>query len=74
MKARNRNMHIWKPQKVRRLRRMFGETQEEFAARLRVSTGCLREWEQGTTLASGIATLALELLQKQVKEELAMSS
>lgn len=61
-------MITWSPMRVVRLRRLFDEIQEDFARRIRVSTPCLRDWEQGKTPCSGIATLALELLEQKAKE------
>jgi len=38
---------MWSTEQVVALRRAFGETQEQFARRLRMSIDGLRNWEQG---------------------------
>lgn len=74
MKRGKHLMHYWKPSRIVKLRRMFDETQEEFARRLRISTPCLQDWEQGKRNATGIATLALEYLEREVTANLADAS
>jgi len=74
MQRRKPHMYTWQPKRVVRLRRKYGETQEEFARRLRISTPCLQDWEQGKRPATGIATLALEYLERDLIANLADAS
>ncbi len=59
--------HNWTPQRIKELRGAFGERQEEFCKRFRVSLGALRIWEQGQGEPSGPVTVILDRLQAEVE-------
>jgi putative transcriptional regulator len=65
--ARSRTM--WTKDRIRDLRKAFGETQEEFAKRFRVSVNTLQWWEQGKGKPIGPATVILDQLAAEVAEE-----
>lgn len=44
--SRKRGQRMWSSEKVVELRKRYGETQENFARRLRVSIDTLQNWEQ----------------------------
>ncbi len=53
---------VWTPDRLKKLRKRFGETQEQFAKRFRISFYTLRFWEQGQGEPSGPVTVLLEQL------------
>jgi len=59
--------HNWTPQRIKELRRAFGESQEQFCQRFRVSLGALRIWEQGQGEPSGPITVILDQLELELK-------
>lgn len=54
----------WTPEKIKQLRRIYGETQEQFADRVGVSPQALRYWEQGKGPPSGAPSRVLWFLSK----------
>lgn len=58
----------WTPTRIRDLRIRFGETQEEFAKRFRLSVEAVRGWEQDKGSPSGPASVILDQLKKQLAE------
>ena len=48
--------------RIKTLRRAFGLTQEEFAARYQIPLGTLRDWEQGRTEPDQPARLYLTVI------------
>ena len=56
----------WTPERIKRLRKAFGESQEEFCRRFRIGLGTLRFWEQGRSSPTGPATIILDQLNEQV--------
>ena len=61
----------WPPERIKALRRAFGETQVEFARRLGIHPGSLGFWEQGTA-PSSMAQAFLKLIEDTVdKKDLA---
>lgn len=63
-----RQQHTWTPERIKALRQRYGETQQEFALRFRVSLGAVRIWEQGQKQPSGPITVILDLLEEQLRE------
>lgn len=58
---------MWNAARIKKLRAMYGETQEQFAKRFRVSVDSLRFWEQGKGEPSGPATVILDQLAEAAK-------
>lgn len=56
----------WTPEKVRLLRKAYGESQDEFCHRCGVTPQGLRLWEQGRGRPSGSAQLLLDRLQEDL--------
>ncbi len=54
---------MWTPERIRDLRRRYGETQDEFAHRFRVSIQSVQTWEQGKGEPSGPATVIMDQLE-----------
>ncbi len=50
------------PTKIRKIRKVFGMTQEDFAIVLNITTSTMRSWEQGTRKPSDSALRLLQLL------------
>ena len=59
---------------ARRVRRKLGLTQPELAERIAVSTGTIRNWEQGKRFPSGAARTLLRLLDKSPEDTLRVLS
>ena len=55
----------FEPVKVKKIRTKLGLTQEEFADLLCVSTGTLRNWEQGRTYPEGAAIALLRVAESK---------
>ena len=60
--AANGTPMTWTPKRIRALRHLLNETQDEFAKRFRVSVNAVRIWEQGQGAPSGPVTLLLDQL------------
>ena len=58
---------MWTGEKIRRLRKRFGETQAEFAKRLDVTEYTIRHWERDLGKPSGPACIVLTMLKKQLE-------
>ena len=58
---------MWNPERIKSLRKAYGETQEEFAKRFRVSLETVRWWEQGKGKGKipGPATVLLDQLEAE---------
>lgn len=52
----------WTPEKILELRTAYGQTQEQFARRLRVHAQSVRRWEQGLATPPGPVTALLDVL------------
>ena len=61
--------HTWTPDRIKALRRRYGEKQDEFCKRFRVSMGALRIWEQGQGEPSGPVTVILDELERQLEDK-----
>jgi DNA-binding transcriptional regulator YiaG len=57
---------MWTPAKVRTLRKRYGESQPEFAARISVHPETLRGWEQGRYTPEGPTALLLARLEEDI--------
>ncbi len=58
----------WTPARIKALRDRYGETQDEFARRFRISTSAVRAWEQGQGSPSGPATIVFDHLEQNAPE------
>lgn len=67
MKAKGVGYMTWTPEKIKDLRKRYGEEQEEFCLRLRVSVHALRHWEQGRGRPIGPAEEVLDRLVEDLK-------
>ncbi len=65
-KKEKKDVSYWTPERIKALRKRYGDNQPEFAARIRVSTDTLRWWEQDKGKPSGPAEFALDRLQEDV--------
>lgn len=59
---------MWTAVRIRTLRERFGESQEQFCARLGVGAGALRHWEQGRGEPSGPVQILLSRLEQDLRE------
>lgn len=59
---------MWTPEKIRALRKQYGESQEEFCHRCGVTVVTFRLWEQGRGQPSGSAQLLLGRLEEDVRK------
>lgn len=59
---------MWTAERIRDLRRRYGESQEDFRKRFRVSVQALQAWEQGRGDPSGPVTVILDILAEQINE------
>lgn len=64
-RAKRANVSNWTKTRIRALRDSIGETQQEFAARFRVTVDSIRHWEQGTANPAGPSTVVMDYLAKQ---------
>ncbi len=60
--------NTWSPERLKKLRGRYGETQEEFCRRLRMDVESLRVWEQGKGAPNGAAQALLDRLDEDVRE------
>lgn len=58
----------WTPERIRDLRRRYGESQPVFCQRLGVVCGTLRSWEQGRGEPTGSALVLLGRLEEDLIE------
>lgn len=58
----------WPPERIRELRQAYGESQPEFAARLRVFYRTLAQWEQGRAEPGEMAQFFLDCLYEMRPE------
>ncbi|MHC4570879.1 MAG: helix-turn-helix domain-containing protein [Planctomycetota bacterium] len=56
------------PKMIRRLRTAFGLTQEQFAAKVGVTVSTINRWENDKGKPSPLATLRIEELQNELKQ------
>lgn len=56
----------WTPQRIKQLRSLLGESQAEFAERLRLSVDCIRKWEQGQNKPYGPAVIVMDSLMESI--------
>lgn len=59
-------MSDWTPEKIRALRKGYGESQDDFSRRFRLTVDGYRLWEQGRGFPSGPATVVLDRLQEDL--------
>ena len=57
---------MWTAEAIKELRNRYGESREQFAARLRISRGTLRDLEQSLRSPSGPAEIVLDRLQEDL--------
>lgn len=57
---------MWTADRIKALRKRYGEHQEVFCLRLGVSPGALRDWEQGRSVPSGPAAILLTRLEQDL--------
>lgn len=61
------NEHVvWDAFKIKKLRARYGETRAQFALRLRLCVGTIRNWEQGLGLPIGPAQVVLDRLEQDL--------
>lgn len=60
--------HAWTSERIKNLRQRYGERQEDFCKRFRISLGALRIWEQGQGEPSGPATIILDQLEADLEK------
>lgn len=58
----------WTPERIKNLRRRFGENQDEFCQHFRVSVDALRHWEQGRGAPSGPIEVILNRLEEDLRD------
>ena len=58
----------WTPERIKALRKGFGDTQEQFAERLDVALATIQVWEQGRGEPIGPACLYMERLENDLRE------
>lgn len=63
-------MTIWTPDRIRALRKRYGEHQDQFARRFRLKIGTVQSWEQGKSIPIGPAQILLEQLEERLEESL----
>lgn len=68
MRTRKGQRNMWTPEKIKQLRKDYGERQEDFCQRLGVSLPALRHWEQGLGDPSGPARILLDRLAQDLRE------
>ena len=59
---------MWSAERIKELRKRYGETQDEFRHRLDVSLDTLRSWEQDKQSPIGPAHLLLSRLEEDFEE------
>ena len=59
---------MWIPEKIKSLRKSYGERQEDFCQRLGVALSTLRHWEQGHGEPIGPARKLLDRLEEDLRE------
>lgn len=67
MKRKGSGYMTWTPKKIKDLRKLYGEEQEEFCLRIRVSVHALRHWEQGRGRPIGPAEEVLDRLAEDLE-------
>lgn len=55
------------PESIRELREALGLTQEQFAAKIGMTTSTINRWENGRGVPSPLALKQLEALRKKAK-------
>ncbi len=68
MNPKRKGKAMWTPEKIKELRKKYGETQEDFCVRLGISLDGLRYWEQGKGFPGGSATILLGRLEEDYLE------
>jgi putative transcriptional regulator len=56
--------------KIKKLREVFGATQDEFATIMNVKVATVRSWEQGQRKPADASNRLLEILEKQGPEQI----
>jgi DNA-binding transcriptional regulator YiaG len=62
----NGRQKMWPPDRIKALRKRYGETQQEFCERIGVDAWTLRKWEQGLRNPLGPAELLLDRLEEDI--------
>jgi len=57
---------MWTPERLKRLRARYGESQRQFAGRAGVAVDTVRGWEQGRFPIQGPAALILSRLAEDI--------
>ena len=59
----------WTADRIKALRKVYGEKQDEFCIRIKVKLPTLRHWEQDKGSPIGPAELVLDMLLKELAKE-----
>jgi DNA-binding transcriptional regulator YiaG len=68
MKTMNGKLIKWTPEKIRELRKGYGEKQDQFRIRLGISLEGLRAWEYAKQIPGGPAQKLLDRLEEDLLE------
>lgn len=68
MSGRRKKAVNWPPERIKGLRKAYGEEQDDFCKRLRVSVHALRHWEQARGSPIGPVELLLDRLEEDLRE------
>jgi len=58
----------WTAEKIKTLRKMYAEPQNDFTRRIGVTVDTLQHWEQGRGVPSGAAAKLLDRLEEDARE------
>jgi DNA-binding transcriptional regulator YiaG len=64
MRKRTERKNMWTKERIKELRKQYGEKQDEFRHRLGITLSTLRCWEQGQGQPSGSAQILLDRLEE----------
>ncbi len=67
MKTR-KGLRMWNAVRIKELRKLYNERQEDFCSRLGVALPTLRTWEQGLGEPGGSAQILLDRLREDYEE------
>lgn len=62
-------IYPWTPERIRALRKRYGQHQSEFAEHFRLRIGAIQNWEQGKGFPSGPAQVILDQLEEALQTE-----
>jgi len=66
--AARRKPSMWTAERIKLLRKRYGQKQDDFCKRLRVCVGALRDWEQGRGTPVGPAQELLDRLEEEIDQ------